>query len=41
MNDLYTDMGSMSLTKYTEQLCGDKIEFRMNDHTSICVLADA
>lgn len=40
MNDLYTDMGSMSLTKYTEQLCGDKIEFRMNDHTSICVLAD-
>ena len=40
MNDLYTDTGSMSLTKHNEQLCGDKIEFRMNDHASICVLAD-
>ena len=40
MIDLYTDAGSMSLTKHTEQLCGDHIEFRLDEHVSICVLAD-
>ena len=40
MIELYTDTGSMSLTKHGEQLCGDHVEFRMDDHVSICVLAD-
>lgn len=40
MAELYTDTGSMSLTKHGEQLCGDHIEFRLDDHVSICVLAD-
>ena len=40
MIELYTDAGSMSLTKHSEQLCGDHIEFRLNEHVSICVLAD-
>ena len=40
MAELYTDAGSMSLTKHGEQLCGDHIEFRLDDHVSICVLAD-
>ncbi|MBQ8508153.1 MAG: SpoIIE family protein phosphatase [Clostridia bacterium] len=40
MIELYTDAGSMSLTKHGEQLCGDNIEFRLSDHVSICVLAD-
>ncbi len=40
MGELYTDAGSMSLTKHGEQLCGDHIEFRLDDHVSICVLAD-
>lgn len=41
MNEqLYIDTGSMNLTKYGEQLCGDHVEFRLNEHTSICVLAD-
>ena len=40
MNDLYTDTGSMSLIKRSEQLCGDHIEFRIDDHVTICVLAD-
>ena len=40
MIELYTDAGSMSLTKHTEQLCGDHIEFRLSDRVSICVLAD-
>ena len=39
-HDLYTDVGCMMLTKTGEQLCGDKVVFRHNDHTSICVLAD-
>ena len=38
--DLYTDAGGMSLIKVGEQLCGDKVLFRRNDDTSICVLAD-
>ena len=38
--DLYTDAGGMQLIKTGEQLCGDKIVFRRNDDTSICVLAD-
>lgn len=40
MNELYTDTGSMSLIKHGEQLCGDHVEFRVDDHASICVLAD-
>jgi len=40
MIDLYTDTGSMTLTKHGEQLCGDHVEFRLDDHVSICVLAD-
>ena len=40
MNDLFTDTGSMSLIKRGEQLCGDHIEFRIDDHVTICVLAD-
>lgn len=40
MIELYTDSGSMSLTKHGEQLCGDHIEFRLDEHVSICVLAD-
>lgn len=40
MNELYTDIGSMSLTKHGEQLCGDHVEFRQDDRVSICVLAD-
>ena len=40
MIELYTDSGSMSLTKHGEQLCGDHIEFRLDEHASICVLAD-
>ena len=40
MTELYTDAGSMSLRKHGEQLCGDHIEFRLDDHVSICVLAD-
>ena len=40
MIELYTDTGCMSLTKHGEQLCGDHVEFRMDDHVSICVLAD-
>ena len=40
MIELYTDAGSMSLTKHGEQLCGDHIEFRLDEHVSICVLAD-
>lgn len=40
MIEFYTDTGSMCLTKYGEQLCGDHIEFRLDDHVSICVLAD-
>ena len=39
-HDLYTDVGCMMLTKTGEQLCGDKVVFRHDDHTSICVLAD-
>lgn len=37
---LFIDTGSMCLFKRGEQLCGDKIEFRMNERDSICVLAD-
>lgn len=40
MNDLYIDVGSVSLFKHGEQLCGDRVEFTSNDNTSICVLAD-
>ena len=40
MSELYTDTGSMSLIKRGEQLCGDHIEFRVDEHTAICVLAD-
>ena len=40
MIELYTEAGSMSLTKHSEQLCGDHIEFRLDEHVSICVLAD-
>lgn len=40
MIELYTDAGSMSLTKHGEQLCGDHVEFRLDEHVSICVLAD-
>lgn len=40
MTELYTDTGSMCLTKHGEQLCGDHIEFRLSDRVSICVLAD-
>ncbi len=40
MIELYTDAGSMSLTKHGEQLCGDHIEFRLDERVSICVLAD-
>ena len=40
MHELYTDTGCMTLTKFGEQLCGDHIEFRLDDHVSICVLAD-
>ena len=40
MHELYTDTGCMTLTKFGEQLCGDYIEFRLDDHVSICVLAD-
>lgn len=40
MIELFTDTGSMTLTKYGEQLCGDHVEFRLDDHVSICVLAD-
>ena len=40
MNNLFTDTGSMSLIKRGEQLCGDHIEFRVDDHVTICVLAD-
>ncbi len=40
MNELYTDTGSMCLIKHGEQLCGDHVEFRVDDHVSICVLAD-
>ena len=40
MIKLYTDTGSMALTKHGEQLCGDHVEFRLDDHVSICVLAD-
>lgn len=40
MIELFTDSGSMTLTKHGEQLCGDHIEFRLDEHVSICVLAD-
>ena len=40
MSNLFIDTGSMCLIKHGEQLCGDHIEFRLDDHNSICVLAD-
>ena len=40
MNQLYIDVGSISLIKAGEQLCGDRAVFSSNEDTSICVLAD-
>ena len=40
MNQLYIDVGSISLIKAGELLCGDRAVFSSNEDTSICVLAD-
>ncbi len=41
MNDLFVDMGYISINKYGEQLCGDSVQtVRTNDDTTIMVIAD-
>ena len=41
MNNLCTDIGHMSLTKYGEELCGDMVEvIEQGDDDYVVVLAD-
>ncbi|MFI3206177.1 MAG: SpoIIE family protein phosphatase [Clostridia bacterium] len=41
MNDLWIDIHSQSLNKYTEELCGDHVELvKKDDNSQILVLAD-
>ena len=41
MNNLCTDIGFMSLNKWGEQLCGDRVEIvEQGENSTVIVLAD-